>query len=201
MKLVNRALCKENPHCFALQSWYEYLKTTQEFRLLIFLKASTSVLAFTHSRCKTLGKYAVTVLWGPTLLLCLLQSDYPFWGYNAVLWVSPRTWGELKKSIIAWITIRIIIQSKFFFLFIGREPTTWPANNCLQIMVCSCAMPSNCVWLQIIFCTCVKETVFFSFLRSLLRENGRSLRLPRIFIKKNKLGDRMIKQLLRNNDK
>ena len=63
-------------------------------------------------------------------------------------------------------------------------------------MVCSCAMPSNCVWLQIIFCTCVKETVLFSFLRSLLRENGRSLRFPRIFIKKNKLGDRMIKQLL-----
>ena len=79
---------------------------------------------------------------------------------------------------------RIIIRSKFFFLFIGRGPTTWPANNCLQIMVCSCAMPSNSVWLQIIFCSCVKETVLFSFLRSLLRENGRSLRFPRIFIKK-----------------
>ena len=52
------------------------------------------------------------------------------------------------------------------------------------------------VWLQIIFCSCVKETVLFSVLRSLLRENGRSLRFPRIFIKKNKLGDRMIKQLL-----
>ena len=29
-----------------------------------------------------------------------------------------------------------------------------------------------------------KETVLFSFLLSLLRENGRSLRFPRIFIKK-----------------
>ena len=81
----------------------------------------------------------------------------------------------------------IIIRSKFFFLFIGRERTMWPANNCLQIMVCSCAMPSNCVWLQIIFCTCVMETVLFSFLRSLLRENGRSLCFPRIFIKKQTL--------------
>ena len=63
-------------------------------------------------------------------------------------------------------------------------------------MVCSCAMPSNCVWLQIILCTCVKETVLFSFLRSPLRENGRSLRFPRIFIKKNKFGDQMIKQFL-----
>ena len=91
----------------------------------------------------------------------------------------------------------IIIRSKFFFLFIGREPTTLPANNCLQIMVCSCAMPSNCVWLPIKFCACLKETVLLSFLLSLLRENGRSLRFQRIFIKKkNKLGDRMIKQLL-----
>ena len=56
-------------------------------------------------------------------------------------------------------------------------------------------MPSNCVWLQMIFCTCVNETVLFSFLRSLLRENGSSLRFQNIFIKK-KLGDRMIKQLL-----
>ena len=61
-------------------------------------------------------------------------------------------------------------------------------------MVCSCAMPSNCVWLQIIFCTCVKETVLFSFLRSLLRENGRSLRFPKIFLKKQTRW--MIKQLL-----
>ena len=76
------------------------------------------------------------------------------------------------------------MRSKFFFLFIGWEPTMWPANNCLQKMVCSCAMPSNCVWLQIIFCTCVKETVLSSFLRSLLGENGRSLHFPRIFIKK-----------------
>ena len=42
-------------------------------------------------------------------------------------------------------------------------------------MVCSCAMPSNSFWLgfwlQIIFCSCVKKTVLFSFLRSLLREN------------------------------
>ena len=36
----------------------------------------------------------------------------------------------------------------FFFLFIGQEPTTWPANNCLQITVCSCAMSFNCFWLH-----------------------------------------------------
>ena len=102
-----------------------------------------------------------------------------------------------QKQKIFWMNNNAkSFEANFFFLFIGREPTMWPANNCLQIMVCSCAMPSNCVWLQIIFCTCVKETVLFSFLRSLLCENGRSLCFPRIFIKKNKLGDRMIKQLL-----
>ena len=103
-----------------------------------------------------------------------------------------------QKPCTTIITL-IIIQSKFFFLFIGREPTTWPANNCLQIMVCSCAMPSNCVWQQIIFCTCVKETVLFSFLWSLFRENGRLLCFLRIFIKKKKkFGDRVIKQLSLN---
>ena len=79
----------------------------------------------------------------------------------------------------------------------GRKPTTWPANNCQQIMVCACAMLSNCVWLQIIFCSCVNETTFFSFLRSLLPENGRSHRFLKIFLKKNKPGDRVIKQLSR----
>ena len=54
-------------------------------------------------------------------------------------------------------TIFIIIWCIFSFLFIGWEPTTWPANNCQQIRVL----------LQIImFCSCVIETV-------LLCENGR----------------------------
>ena len=89
-----------------------------------------------------------------------------------------------------------IIRYKFFFLFSGREPSTWPANNCLQLMICSYPMSSNFVWLQIIFCSYVNETKLFSLLRSLLRENGRSLRSPKIFLKKDKFADRMIKQLL-----
>ena len=88
--------------------------------------------------------------------------------------------------------IQIIIRCKCFFFFTGQEPTTWPANKCLQIMVCSCAMSFNCFWLQILFCSCVNETTLFSFLRSLLRENGRSLRFSKIFLKK---------QTQRSNDK
>ena len=75
----------------------------------------------------------------------------------------------------------IIIRCKFFFLFTGQEPTTWPADNCRPIMVCLCAMSSNCVWLQIIFFSCVSETTLFSFLRSLFRKNGRFLK---VFLKK-----------------
>ena len=77
-----------------------------------------------------------------------------------------------ERSLIKFI----IIRSKFFFLFIGRQSTTWPANNCLQKMVFSCAMPSNSVWLQIIFCSCIKETVLFSFLRPLLHDKTRMIR-------------------------
>ena len=55
--------------------------------------------------------------------------------------------GIVEEKPIHHIIV-IIIRSKFFFLFIGRESSTWPANNCLQIMVCSCAMPSNSVWFK-----------------------------------------------------
>ena len=62
-------------------------------------------------------------------------------------WQIPDKYpGGMGTLGIDW-GIVIIISSKFFFLFIGREPTTWPANNYLQIMVCSCTMLSNCVWL------------------------------------------------------
>ena len=45
---------------------------------------------------------------------------------------------------------------------------------------------SNCVLLQIMFCSYVNETTLFSFLpiSTPVSENGRSLRFPNIFIKK-----------------
>ena len=101
---------------------------------------------------------------------------------------SPSSLLELNYSLS--------FEANFSFFSLAKSPPRDLQKNCLQVMVCSCAMPSNCVWLQIILCTCVKETVLLSFLRSPLRENGRALRFPRIFIKKNKLGDQMIKQLL-----
>ena len=64
--------------------------------------------------------------------------------------------------------VNVILEycvDQLFFLFIGRKPTTWPANNCLQIMVCSCAMSSNFVWLQIIFCSRRKRNHPFLLLR------------------------------------
>ena len=45
----------------------------------------------------------------------------------------------------------IIIRCVFSSLSIGRESTTWPANNWLQIMVCSCVVPSKRVLLLKIF--------------------------------------------------
>ena len=56
-------------------------------------------------------------------------------------------------------------------------------------MVCSCTVLFNFVWLQIIFCSFVNETTLFSFLLSLLHENGR-------YSLKKKYGDQMIKHLL-----
>ena len=64
------------------------------------------------------------------------------------------------NALVFLLTKHIIIRCVFFFLSIGRESTTWPANNCLRIMVRSCVVPSKRVWLQIIFCSCVIGTTF-----------------------------------------
>ena len=77
---------------------------------------------------------------------------------------------------------------QFFFLFIGREPTMWPANNCLQTIVCFGAMSSNCVWLQIIFCSCSFSDRSCVKMADRFASGRYSLQ--------NKLGDRMIRQLL-----
>ena len=65
-----------------------------------------------------------------------------------------------SRDVIGEIT-PIIIRYIFSFVFIGRKPTTWPANNCLQIRVL----------LQIMFCSCTIET-------TLSCENDRSLPRP-----------------------
>ena len=70
--------------------------------------------------------------------------------------LSSLQFNDMPKCMILLFIIRCI----FFFLSIGRESTTWPVNNCLQIMVCSCIVPSKCVFLQIIFCSSVIGTTF-----------------------------------------
>jgi len=62
------------------------------------------------------------------------------------------------NSFKLWLMVLCSTSKTFFSSFHWREPTTWPANNCLQIMVCSCVIPSKCVLLQIIFCSCVIVT-------------------------------------------
>ena len=123
------------------------------------------------------------------------EKEVSHCGVGVLIWSPFRgrgyDWtGVELKSIMEFFTEvqrennRPYHSLQIFFLFNGREPTTWPANNCLQIMVCSCAMSSNFFWLPTISCYCVNESTLFSFLRSLLRENGRSFRFPKIFNKK-----------------
>ena len=80
---------------------------------------------------------------------------------------------------------------RFFFVSIGRESTTWPANNCLRIMVCSCVVRSKRVLLWIILCSCIIGTTFS-------REKWQiaSLSCQEVIKIWKQLGDRIIKQLL-----
>ena len=64
---------------------------------------------------------------------------------------------------------------QIFSLFIDREPTTWHTNNYLQIMVYSCAMSSNCIWLQIIFCSCDHSFVRMAACRRYLSKKKNNL--------------------------
>ena len=65
---------------------------------------------------------------------------------SLALRISEKPFLQLHRERASSNIIYLIIGCKFFFLFIGREFTTWPANYCLQIIVCSCAMSSDCVW-------------------------------------------------------
>ena len=78
------------------------------------------------------------------------------------------------------------------FSLIGQGLTSWPVNNCVQIMVRSRVL-SKCVLLQAILCSCVIVTICCV-------KNGRSLpravRLREWFKYENRLGNRMKKQAL-----
>ena len=80
--------------------------------------------------------------------------------YNTPHWKLISLICCARRSPKVTIITVIIIRCSFFFLSIGRQPTTWPANNCLQTMVCSCVVPSKRVLLQIIFWSWVIGTTF-----------------------------------------
>ena len=69
--------------------------------------------------------------------------------------IQTGIFGQMERALIV-----LIIRCVFFFLSIGRESTSWPANNFLQIMVCSCVVPSKRVFLRRIFCSSVIGTTF-----------------------------------------
>ena len=130
------------------------------------------------------------------------NSSFSFDGFIFFIYLPEVSKLKIREKweIISRISI-IIIRCKRFVLFNGRKPTTWPANNCLQIMVCSCAMSFNCFWLHEVFgCKYysvhaqMKPRFSPSCDRSCVQMADRFT--SRRYYLKNKLGDRMIKQLL-----
>ena len=69
--------------------------------------------------------------------------------------IQTGIFGQMERALIV-----LIIRCVFFLPFHWPRVHTWPANNCLRIMVCSCVVPSKRVLLQIIFCSCVIGTTF-----------------------------------------
>ena len=116
------------------------------------------------------------------------------WDNYTVSWLKP-CWHHaiqdtmiMRKAFKSQVKIKCItIRCKFFSLFIGREPTTWPTSNCLQIMVYSNATSFNCVCLQIIFCS--RHAITLSWKWQLVED------ISDIYKKKKKLSYWMMKQL------
>ena len=81
--------------------------------------------------------------------------DLPFFARTCMVTIMH------ERDIICSKKAVLSFDAFFSFLSIGRESTTWPANNCLQIiMVCSCVVPYKRVLLHTIFCSCVIGTTF-----------------------------------------
>ena len=94
---------------------------------------------FVKVQVRSSKKFAVTKELSMTKIkkIILTKNLYIYSVFHA--WVS---YGHIN-SVPVTIIKSIIIRSKFFFLFIGWQPTTWPANNCLQITLCSSTMLCN----------------------------------------------------------
>ena len=89
-------------------------------------------------------------------------------------------------SIVAVMWPKKLENNQYYNLMQIFNPFHWPRAHHVtyKIMVRSWAMSSYYVSLQIIFCSCVNETTLFSCLRLqlLLRDNGRLICFPKIFI-------------------
>ena len=69
----------------------------------------------------------------------------PYLGDSWIIWEKWHRYGHSWQWLVVHNNIYHLMQ--IFRPLIGWESTMWPTNNCLQIMVCLCAMSSNCVWL------------------------------------------------------
>ena len=96
-------------------------------------------------------------------------------------WIEPlETRRKLGRLCMMYTIIHGLVDlniHNYYSLqfFLGREPSAWAANTCLQVVVCSCfCFPANSILHM--------RKWNHAFL--LLARNGRSLRFPKIFLKK-----------------
>ena len=129
---------------------------------------------------KAITLYLIQVQSAYVLKFKNITNEYSYSFRSAIIWIGGKTkllGNPSQMNVLGFIDsflqvgkLNTFYHSMQIFLFICRKPTTWPANNCLQIMVCS--------WLQIIFCSCTNENTLFSFLPSLLRQKWQIASLP-----------------------
>ena len=79
--------------------------------------------------------------------------------FQSLLCVEYRYFPALKSTMLSFILmLNELSNNSNLYHSVHWEHTTWPANNCLRIIVYSCVVPSKCILVQIIFCSCILKT-------------------------------------------
>lgn len=130
--------------------WPCYCRNYQEMSINCNQKQYLEAMSL-HTTSQVLLSTVAEIFSELFLIVIYMMAKRLIFELNQLLYSKLKT---SKLIQITFIVTKIIIRSIFSSFHRPRAPT-WPANNCLQIMFCSCVMSSFFVLLQMIFCPLV----------------------------------------------
>ena len=138
-----------NSAIWSLESWMTFSLVSPGINSCI---VSCHVLKLCSAEVVIAWKWAATnIISNRWVITCM----FFFWLWRISLILQPIR----NRKYSEWITMQNHLKQIFSFFSLAESPPCDLQITAYKIMVCSCAMPSNCVLLQLIFRSCIKETV------------------------------------------